>query len=313
MLSEKFLLTAIMTTFLAGCQAQQQQPKRELPDEQTGWIKFIPSYEPVYPQDCCQPTSQTRPPRAQSSNVPAAVPFTSQQQVASLKDFVYGQERNAQISTAVRKIVPLSWGVVVEPDVVKNYKAKVSWEGNDQWPIVLRKMLTGTGLDADINDTKKHVIIKYSKQAVAPVTLEPIAPVKKELTSLHPPLVPAVTLAPALTTPTASKPPFTPTTISPVPAAPAPQTKTWKIDVNSSLRKAFEALAVKETCQTGNRKWRVNWETETDYAIEEPLTFTSANFENMTHQLFELYSNAKVPLKVDGYSQQCVIFVVDKK
>jgi type IV pili sensor histidine kinase/response regulator len=123
---------------------------------------------------------------------------------------------------------------------------------------------------------------------------------------LHPPIVPVVTQA--ATQPVAVKPvPIVKT----LPVAPV--LKTWTIDKGPSLRKAFKEWVDKEKCPIGGAKWNFEWLTDTDYAVDYPLSFRAVDFESVTTQLFSLYRKAEAPLYVSGYRQQCLIRVSDRK
>lgn len=64
-----------------------------------------------------------------------------------------------------------------------------------------------------------------------------------------------------------------------------------------------------EKCHA-TKRWSVRWNTQTDYLIDSPLTFTGS-FEAMTQKLFSLYRHANTPLYVDGYKAQCLIIIND--
>lgn len=66
--------------------------------------------------------------------------------------------------------------------------------------------------------------------------------------------------------------------------APSPVMKVWKIET-------------------------VRWDMGTDYPIDYALSFSAANLEAATAQLFTLWRHAQVPLFVSGYRQQCLIVV----
>lgn len=160
------------------------------------------------------------------------------------------------------------------------------------------------------NPSKPEVIVQYERKMAAPVTstagkLLPDKPAtaSKEAKTLHPPVTPVVTSATKQLSPEIPKPIV----------KPAPEIKVWKIDKGSSLKKGFELWVSKEKCPIGNGKWLVRWDTDTDYAIDYPLSFSSATFEGATSQLFNLYRKAQAPLYVSGYRHQCLIVISDRK
>lgn len=98
-----------------------------------------------------------------------------------------------------------------------------------------------------------------------------------------------------------------------VPVKVAPPLKHWSVAPGTTLKETFLKWAAKEKCPVGNGKWSVNWDTDTNYDIDYPLSFSSANFEDVTRQLFNLYKNAQAPLYVSGYRNQCLIVISDRK
>jgi len=90
-----------------------------------------------------------------------------------------------------------------------------------------------------------------------------------------------------------------------------PILKSWGIKKGMSLQSAYTEWVSKEKC-TLAKGWEIRWETETDYPIDYPLTFSAVNFEDATNQLFKLYRKATIPLYVNGYRNQCLIIVSDK-
>lgn len=98
-----------------------------------------------------------------------------------------------------------------------------------------------------------------------------------------------------------------------VPVMVAPPLKHWSVAPGTTLKQTFLKWAGEEKCPVGNGKWSVNWDTDTNYDIDYPLSFSSANFEDVTRQLFNLYKNAQAPLYVSGYRNQCLIVISDRK
>lgn len=98
--------------------------------------------------------------------------------------------------------------------------------------------------------------------------------------------------------------------IAPVPLPISPivkPVKHWDISKGSTLKTVFNEWAAKEKCNA-SKSWSVQWNTDTDYQIDSPLTFTG-NFEEVTLKLFSLYINANAPLYADGYKSQCLIVI----
>ncbi|WP_231398145.1 TcpQ domain-containing protein [Photorhabdus temperata] len=307
MRTEKIIMVSLVANALLACSSP---PKLNEPEGD--WISF----EPVVSQSSiAQQSTNTL---YSSSNLlvnnmspapqsMAAVP--AKQLDYSKVIFVMFDGKNVPLYKAVRDVVPASLMVKLSPDVAQNFRGNVSWIGNDQWPYVLRKMLTSAGLDADINDSRKEVVVKYAKPSAPlsgkPLVDKPALPGTPDKGSnvIHPPLVPVVTLAPAQSV--TDKPKLL---IKPVPVL-----KVWKIDKGTSLKNGFDLWVSKEKCPVGNGKWNIRWNTDTDYPIDYPLSFTSKNFEDATSQLFNLYRKAQAPLYVSGYRNQCLIVISDRK
>ncbi|MEX0446568.1 TcpQ domain-containing protein [Xenorhabdus sp. SGI246] len=303
MRTKKIILVGLITNALSACSSP---PK--LSEPEGDWVSF----EPVVSQIPSSQIHQSSAVDIMSQPMPATI-LTTRQGNYSKTSFVTDDGKHIPLYTAVRKIVPVSWGVKLSPDVSQNFRSNVSWTGNDQWPHVLRKMLTSYGLVADISETKKAVFVKYSTQTAAPVTTatgkllsdKPVilATIGKDGKTRLPPVTPAVTQSTKQITPEIPKPII----------KSAPEIKVWKIDKGTSLKKGFESWVSKEKCPTGNGKWNVRWDTDTDYAIDYLLSFSSASFEDATRQLFNLYRKAQAPLYVSGYRHQCLIVISDRK
>lgn len=299
MQQNKLILLALTANVLSACSSP---PK--LSEPVGDWVSF----EPVISQS---PVRKIYPSGAVGVvSVPIPIDTTTKRGNLSKGDLVKADGKHVPLYTAVRAIVPESWKVILSPDVSQRFRATVSWTGNDQWPYVLQKMLSSNGLDADVSEAKKEVVVQYDRKMAAPVTptagkllSDRPATTSKEVKTLHPPVTPAVTSATKQLSPEISKP-F---------VKPEPEIKVWKIDKGTSLKKGFELWASKEKCPVGNGKWIVRWDTDTDYAIDYPLSFSSATFEGATSQLFNLYRKAQAPLYVSGYRHQCLIVISDRK
>lgn len=90
-------------------------------------------------------------------------------------------------------------------------------------------------------------------------------------------------------------------------------TRIWRIAAGSSVLKGFEEWAEKEKCSSSGGKWNIRKDTDIDYPVDYPLSFSGESFESATSQLFELYRNTANPLYVTGYPVQCLIIISDKK
>lgn len=112
--------------------------------------------------------------------------------------------------------------------------------------------------------------------------------------------------------PVKTSPPTT-ATVKPILIKPTllPPPKIWRMNAGSTLKETFTKWAADEKCNF-SQSWSVKWNTQTDYPIDSPLTF-SGSFEDVTIKLFSLYKNAETPLYADGYKSQCIVVVSNKK
>lgn len=242
-------------------------------------------------------------------------------------ELVRGSGKSMSLYSAVQKIVPTWWAIALSDDVAKKFTAKVSWQGEDQWPYVLQRMLEENKLNALVDWNNSRVSIAFAEK--------PVEKVLPEVKTPTPDKLPKPTIQSKARDPTSpgggdakvGKNPFTINTTKkpdvpvkepqpeiPKPVVkPAPEIKRWKIDKGASLKKGFELWVSNEKCPIGNGKWIVRWDTDTDYAIDYPLSFSSATFEGATSQLFNLYRKAQAPLYVSGYRNQCLIVISDRK
>lgn len=243
----------------------------------------------------------------------------------ALPVIVNSDGKSVPLYKAVRTIVPSSMTVNLAPDVAQNFRSSVSWSGGDQWPHVLQKMLEANGLKADVNNSRREVIVQYSQKVSVPVKAIPgkanqhtaaaVSDKPKPATVLKTPLIPKVTegiksvvpdkLTPQLRHDLAIK-------VAPV-AKPAPILKPWTMEKGITLKEGYMTWISKENCPFGKGKWSVRWESDTDYPIDYPLSFSASNFEDATSQLFNLYRKAQAPLYVSGYRNQCLIIISDRK
>lgn len=325
MLSNRIVISGLIINSLAACSSPM-----ELSQPQGDWVDFdTASTAPAQTARTNSTIIQADSPtisRSEYSSVPASASYSG------LDNMVTGNGKRVPLFKAVRSIVPASWDVQLAPDVLNGFKGTVSWEGNDRWPYVLRKSLAAAGLEPQINQSLKKVTVRYispvskpatpptakSVQVPAKATASPV--IKSDSTPatklpsggmLKLPVVPVVT------------PPFKQSSDHLKPAVPAaqikpaepvkPKLKIWRIDKGSTLRQGFESWAAQSSCPGTGGKWSVRWDSSTNYPIDYPLTFTAADFEAATAQLFNLYQHAQVPLYVSGYRQQCLIVISDRK
>jgi len=319
----KIIIAGLMANFLAACSSP---PK--LSEPEGDWISFD-APRTIAPSAITE--ADTAPVRATVTSgryiQPAPQPVSSPARPSMLTSLVKGDGENMPLYMAARTIVPPSENVKLAPEVAQNFRSKVSWTGNDQWPFVLQKMLQVNGLEAVIDTNRHEVIIQYGQKAATPAKVPAVKPAVTVKTSsaaavtlptaatagkhsdgmLKPPTVPVATQGVPVTT--NAKP--APVINRPVPAMPV--MKTWKIDKGVTLKAGYSAWVAKESCPAGKGKWLVRWDTDTDYPIDYPLLFNSSSFEDATSQLFDLYRKAQTPLYVSGYRNQCLIVISDRK
>lgn len=310
MQTNKLILLALTANALSACSSP---PK--LSEPKGDWVSFesvpvqasaAPSYINVGSQQVDNVTAKQQP----GITTPAIQPYSDKTLL------VLSNGKNEPLYKAVRSVVPASWGIKLSPEVAQKFRGKVSWTGNDQWPYVLQRMLASAGLTSTVNDSTKEVVIYFSAPAIKPASsvltlgkklmnekvIRPDATPEK-VNVLHPPLVPVVTL------PSVQQAPEKPKPVT----KPLPVLKAWKIDKGPSLLKGFEEWVSKDKCPSMDGKWRIRKDTDNDYPVDYPLSFSSANLEDATRQLFELYKNAPAPIYVTGYPIQCLIVISDQK
>ncbi|MGK7247409.1 TcpQ domain-containing protein [Buttiauxella agrestis] len=324
MKKNKVLIVGLVANAITACSSPPQ-----LTEPDGDWISF------EAPQQTTKTTASVRNPydgvvlntagyaAAANSNTVNSLLTQTPPAGSSLIALVKSDGKKVPLYKAVRSIVPESMSVRLSPDVAQSFRGTVSWTGNDQWPIVLRKMLAANGLKAEINSAPGDVLVQYAQKASVPVTAPPVKPVMinsavpstKPAKMLQTPLIPVVTEgpkpAPAAKVSSSAKA-ATPIKVIPV-AKPAPVLKKWTLDKGISLKAGYLAWVAKETCPGEIKKWTVRWETDTDYPIDYPLSFNATSFEQATSQLFNLYLKAESPLYVNGYRNQCLIVISDRK
>lgn len=324
MINKKVFIVALAANAITACSSP---PKLTEPDGD--WISFdVPQSQQVTPQP-----AKIRNPFAEdiANTKNSAVSIKNEvrplltSSTSALPVLVKSDGKNVPLYKALRTIVPASMTVRLAPDVAQTFRNSVSWSGGDQWPHVLQKMLAVNGLKADVNHSRSEVIVQYAQKVSEPVKAPhglPASPTGTAVTyKANPATVLKTPLIPKAITGT--KPvmqgkstqqlnPNPVMKVAPI-AKPAPTFKSWIIEKGTTLKAGYIAWTSKENCPTGKGKWSVRWETDTDYPIDYPLSFSASNFEDATSQLFNLYRKAQAPLYVSGYRNQCLIIISDRK
>ncbi|EEK3856658.1 hypothetical protein G9Z27_003934 [Salmonella enterica] len=204
---------------------------------------------------------------------------------------------------ALAKIVPVAWTIHYDMGLKPEVRRPLTWQGNDQWPYVLNRLLTQEKMRAEINWTTQKVSVSQAGTSGVPAVSSPAAKVK--------------------TTPgkTTGKNPFTGSGVksSPVPVAskvsevkpPAVRAVIWQASVGSTLKDTLLEWTTREKCTAGGT-WKLAWNTTVNYRIDAPLAF-SGSFRSAINDLFILYGTASTPLYAATQSAQCVLLVDDKE
>ena len=204
------------------------------------------------------------------------------------------RDGKGSLQKALKEIVPSDWTAEISPEVTKTFRRTISWQGNDQWPYVLDKMLRNYGLTVIKNTEKRHLLIDFQQQ--------------KGKTSQKAPVSPDKTPASPVRTPVSSdklpQKPLTPVTV------PQKQTEklTWNLKKGSTLRDGLTEWASSSPC--GNSTWNLVWDTPVNYRIDAPLIFRG-NFESALKDTLMLYLSADKPLYAFRNISQCVITIKD--
>ncbi|ECJ8855906.1 hypothetical protein F2U59_22260 [Salmonella enterica] len=204
---------------------------------------------------------------------------------------------------ALAKIVPVGWTIHYDMGLKPEVRRPLTWQGNDQWPYVLNRLLTQEKMRAEINWTTQKVSVSQAGTSGVPAVSSPAAKVK--------------------TTPgkTTGKNPFTGSGVksSSVPVAskvsevkpPAVRAVIWQASVGSTLKDTLLEWTTREKCTAGGT-WKLAWNTTVNYRIDAPLAF-SGSFRSAINDLFILYGTASTPLYAATQSAQCVLLVDDKE
>ena len=229
-------------------------------------------------------------------NANNAVPATTLTGPSTPEKQIYfvRHDGKGSLQKALKEIVPSDWTAEISPEVTKTFRRTISWQGNDQWPYVLDKMLRNYGLTVIKNTEKRHLLIDFQQQ--------------KGKTSQKAPVSPDKTPASPVRTPVSSdklpQKPLTPATV------PQKQTEklTWNLKKGSTLRDGLTEWASSSPC--GNSTWNLVWDTPVNYRIDAPLIFRG-NFESALKDTLMLYLSADKPLYAFRNISQCVITIKD--
>ncbi|PPE26822.1 pilus assembly protein (plasmid) [Escherichia coli] len=229
-------------------------------------------------------------------NANNAVPATTLTGPSTPEKQIYfvRHDGKGSLQKAVKEIVPSDWTAEISPEVTKTFRRTISWQGNDQWPYVLDKMLRNYGLTVIKNTEKRHLLIDFQQQ--------------KGKTSQKAPVSPDKTPASPVRTPVSSdklpQKSLTPVTV------PQKQTEklTWNLKKGSTLRDGLTEWASSSPC--GNSTWNLVWDTPVNYRIDAPLIFRG-NFESVLKDTLMLYLSADKPLYAFRNIAQCVITIKD--
>ncbi|EFM5127962.1 pilus assembly protein [Escherichia coli] len=229
-------------------------------------------------------------------NANNAVPATTLTGPSTPEKQIYfvRHDGKGSLQKALKEIVPSDWTAEISPEVTKTFRRTISWQGNDQWPYVLDKMLRNYGLTVIKNTEKRHLLIDFQQQ--------------KGKTSQKAPVSPDKTPASPVRTPVSSdklpQKSLTPVTV------PQKQTEklTWNLKKGSTLRDGLTEWASSSPC--GNSTWNLVWDTPVNYRIDAPLIFRG-NFESALKDTLMLYLSADKPLYAFRNIAQCVITIKD--
>lgn len=229
-------------------------------------------------------------------NANNAVPATTLTGPSTPEKQIYfvRHDGKGSLQKALKEIVPSDWTAEISPEVTKTFRRTISWQGNDQWPYVLDKMLRNYGLTVIKNTEKRHLLIDFQQQ--------------KGKTSQKAPVSTDKTPASPVRTPVSSdklpQKPLTPATV------PQKQTEklTWNLKKGSTLRDGLTEWASSSPC--GNSTWNLVWDTPVNYRIDAPLIFRG-NFESALKDTLMLYLSADKPLYAFRNIAQCVITIKD--
>ncbi|HEC8801991.1 TPA: TcpQ domain-containing protein [Salmonella enterica subsp. enterica serovar Muenchen] len=222
-------------------------------------------------------------------NANNAVPATTLTGPSTPKKQIYfvRHDGKGSLQKALKEIVPSDWTAEISPEVTKTFRRTISWQGNDQWPYVLDKMLRNYGLTVIKNTEKRHLLIDFQQQKGKTSQKAPVSPVRTPVSSDK---LPQKSLTPV--------------------TVPQKQTEklTWNLKKGSTLRDGLTEWASSSPC--GNSTWNLVWDTPVNYRIDAPLIFRG-NFESALKDTLMLYLSADKPLYAFRNIAQCVITIKD--
>jgi len=296
MTNRKLITAFVAANSLLALNSAHSAPVTELENE-SGWIRFteeLPASKPVAHPKPVTPV----PTIAKTVNPwsPVSKPLPSgEAELHVVDESDLSNDRtlsvkeagiNVPLLLAMNKIAPAGWRVRLSPSVATGFKGTVSWEAGGRWQDVADKMLSSKGLKAVYGKNDRQIDIVYLSQSYS--TSKPSYPVIPAYPSKQQTLI-------ASSSPVVIKP------------------KSWRLEKGTTLKEGFIAWATKTEClKDKDKKWTVQWETDTNYRIDYPLSF-NGSFEEATTKLFTLYQKAQSPLYVSGYREQCVILIKDTK
>ncbi|EMU6030649.1 toxin co-regulated pilus biosynthesis Q family protein [Salmonella enterica subsp. enterica serovar Bredeney] len=202
---------------------------------------------------------------------------------------------------ALAKIVPAGWTIHYDMGLKPEVRRPLTWQGNDQWPYVLNRLLTQEKMRANINWTTQKVSVSAASQADMPAVSPPVVKATPGKTTGKNPF--AGNGGKTSTAPVASK-------VSVV-KPPAVRVVLWQASVGSTLKDSLLEWTTREKCTAGGT-WKLAWNTTVNYRIDAPLAF-SGSFRSAINDLFILYGTASTPLYAATQSAQCVLLVDDKE
>ncbi|EDV8901028.1 hypothetical protein BGD62_003649 [Salmonella enterica] len=234
---------------------------------------------------------------ATSSRLPALISVGHRQAIPALAH----AGSAPTLRQALVKIVPPGWTIHYDMGLKPEVRRPLTWQGNDQWPYVLNRLLAQEKMRAEINWTTQ----KVSVSAAGPAGVAAVSPPVVKTTPGKVPGKNPFTGSggKASTVPVASK-------VSVV-KPPAVRPVIWQASVGSTLKDTLLEWTTREKCTPGGT-WKLAWNTTVNYRIDAPLAF-SGSFRSAINDLFILYGTASTPLYAATQSAQCVLLVDDKE
>ncbi|WP_082172376.1 MULTISPECIES: toxin co-regulated pilus biosynthesis Q family protein [Serratia] len=320
------VITSLSVFLLAACSGPPKlpEPKGEFvpanPD--------VPSYLSVERQEQVQnnktiDSPQIKPedvkvsPKPVSRNTPISLPLLANIKFTGGTDkieLVRGDGNGMPLYPAVQKIVPTGWAIVLSDDVAKKFTAKVAWQGGDQWPYVLQRMLEANKLNALIDWSNSRVSLAFAEKTQEPVLPKVKTPTPDKL--LKPTIQSKArdTKLPVGVDAKVGKNPFIVDAVAkttvPVKKPQPVRLPVWRGEVGSTLKDTVFRWSASQICTEGGN-WRVIWDTPVNYRIDAPLRF-EGDFKTALNGIFGLYQYAQKPLYAFTNSMQCLIKVTDK-